>query len=70
MISVFIPVYKESDFLDILLYKLVKDRYQEKEIFVVIDEPTKKSLDIGKKYGKQCNFIFNKERLGKSNFKE
>lgn len=67
MISIIIPVYKESDLLETLLNQLIKDHYKNKEIITVIDEPTKNSLETTKKYKNQVKFILNKERKGKVN---
>jgi len=64
--SIFIPVYKESNFLANLLDSLIADPYPEKEIFVVVDEPTEKSLSLAKKFEK-VHFIWNGERKGKVN---
>ena len=65
MISVLIPVYKESKLLETLLNQLLKDEYKDKEIITVIDEPTKTSMNLAKKYKKQVKFILNKVRKGK-----
>lgn len=69
MISIFIPVYRESDFLEPLLRSLLEDPYREKEIFVVIDEPTERSIKISEVFSSKNNvhFIFNGERKGKAN---
>ncbi|MEM2309827.1 MAG: glycosyltransferase family 2 protein [Candidatus Bathyarchaeia archaeon] len=68
MISIFIPVYKESDFLEPLLRGLLEDPYREKEIFVVIDEPTERSIRISEVFSSDnVHFIFNGERKGKAN---
>jgi len=66
-ISIFIPVYRESIFLEPLLTRLLEDPYKNKEIYVVIDEPTEKSVEISKKFSEDVNFIFNGERRGKAN---
>jgi len=66
-VSVFIPIYKESGLLEPLLNVLLKDPYQSKEIFVVIDAPTKKSLNLADKLKEKVNFIFNGHRMGKVN---
>ncbi|MEM3641967.1 MAG: hypothetical protein QXH37_08620, partial [Candidatus Bathyarchaeia archaeon] len=42
-ISVFIPVYKGSDLLEALLEELINCAYENKEIFVAMDEPDEKS---------------------------
>ena len=64
-VSIIIPTFRESDKLENLLNNLINDKYQEKEIISVIDEPTKKSLIISRKYKKNVEFILNKKRLGK-----
>jgi len=65
LISVLIPVYRESDQLQSLLDQLLKDPYEKKEVIVVVDEPTEKSLKLADKYKDKVKFIFNKTRLGK-----
>jgi len=65
MISILIPVYKESDLVETLLNQLIKDPYKDKEIITVIDEPTENSLKTVKKYKNRVKFILNKERKGK-----
>ncbi len=65
--SIFIPVYRESDLLKPLLERLLADPYKEKEIFVVIDEPTTKSLSIVREFSGSVYFIWNGERKGKAN---
>ncbi|RLJ02563.1 MAG: hypothetical protein DRP11_02910 [Candidatus Aenigmatarchaeota archaeon] len=64
-ISVLIPVYKESKLLEKMLQKLLLQKIS-KEIFVIIDEPTEKSIEISKKFGGEVNFILNKKRVGKA----
>lgn len=64
-ISVFVPVYKNDDLLEELLEGLTNNSYEQKEIFVIIDEPTEKSLEIAKKYAKKVKFILNEQRKGK-----
>jgi len=66
MVSVFIPVFKESNLLETLLNKLIKDSYEKKEIITVIDEPTENSLKTIKKYKNRVKFILNKQRKGKA----
>lgn len=67
-ISVFIPVYRESDLLKQLLSSLLNDSYENKEIFVVIDEPTQKSIDLVKEFSPRgVYFKLNGERRGKAN---
>jgi len=65
-ISIFIPVYRESKLLPKILTKLLIQNV-EKEIFVIIDEPTEFSLEISKKFRDKVNFIINEERIGKAN---
>lgn len=64
-ISIFIPVYKGSNLLDQLLFNLVNSRYEEKEIFVIIDEPDSQSIKLAEKYGNKAVFILNQVRVGK-----
>ena len=64
--SIFIPVYRESDLLRPLLERLLNDPYKKKEIFVVIDEPTEKSLSVVKEFSDRVYFICNGERRGKA----
>lgn len=66
-VSIFIPVYRESELLEELLDGLIKDPYRKKEIFVVIDKPTKKSLKVVEKFKKKVKFILNGKRKGKVN---
>jgi len=65
--SIFIPVYRESDLLKPLLKRLLADPYREKEIFVVIDEPTNKSFSIVREFSETVHFIWNGKRKGKAN---
>ena len=67
MISILIPVYKESNLFEKLLNQLIKDPYENKEIISVIDEPTENSLELVEKYKNQVKFILNKKRKGKVN---
>lgn len=64
-ISVFIPVYRSSDLLDGLLEKLTNCSYENKEIFVAIDEPDDKSLKVVKKYEGKVSFTLTSKRRGK-----
>jgi len=66
-ISIFIPVYGESDLLLPLLHEILNDSYGSKEIFVIIDKPTKGSLEITEKLRNDVKFILNGERKGKVN---
>ncbi|MHC1597663.1 MAG: glycosyltransferase family 2 protein [Methermicoccaceae archaeon] len=64
--TIIIPVYKESDLLPSLLERLTQDDYKGREIIVVIDEPTEKSIQLSKGY-RDVHFIFHDERCGKVN---
>ncbi len=66
-ISIFIPVYQESEFLKPLLVSLLVDPYEEKEIFVVVDEPTAGSLGLVKDFSGKVHIIWNGKRKGKAN---
>jgi len=66
-ISIFIPVYKESNQLESVLNKLSSQNVT-KEIFVTVDEPTQDfSEKIKQLKNKGTTFIINKERVGKAN---
>ena len=65
-ISVFIPVFKESQLLKGIIQFLLKDSYKEKEIIVCIDEPSEKSIKLSKEF-KQIKFLMSSERRGKVN---
>ncbi|MEM2249342.1 MAG: glycosyltransferase family 2 protein [Candidatus Bathyarchaeia archaeon] len=64
-ISVFIPVYRHSDLLEELLDGLVSDSYQNKEIFVTIDEPTVDVQRVIERFRGEVHFILNGHRRGK-----
>ncbi|MCS7120370.1 MAG: glycosyltransferase family 2 protein [Nitrososphaerota archaeon] len=66
-LSIFIPVYKESELLEQLLNTLLSDPFEDKEIFVIIDEPTPNSLGLEKKFSSKVTFIWNGKRKGKAN---
>jgi poly-beta-1,6-N-acetyl-D-glucosamine synthase len=66
-VSIFIPVYKESDQLSGMLKELSVQNVS-KEIFVTADEPTDEFCEnIKQLAGENIHFIVNKERLGKAN---
>lgn len=46
---------------------MLRDSYPSKEIIVVIDNPTKTSRDLAKKFANVVKFILNGERIGKVN---
>lgn len=64
-ISIFIPVYKDSELLPAMLDKLVLQNVT-KEIFVTIDAPSKHFLENMRRFNK-VKFIINEERIGKAN---
>jgi cellulose synthase/poly-beta-1,6-N-acetylglucosamine synthase-like glycosyltransferase len=65
-ISIFVPVYKESNELPSMLTKLASQKVT-KEIFVTVDEPTEQFLEQTKRPVKNVQFIVNKKRVGKAN---
>jgi cellulose synthase/poly-beta-1,6-N-acetylglucosamine synthase-like glycosyltransferase len=65
VISVLIPVYKESKLLSAMLHKLISQDAQ-KEIFVIIDEPSEESIKISKRFKDDVRFILNNSRIGKA----
>lgn len=65
VITVFIPVYKESKLLSAMLHKLISQD-AEKEIFVIMDEPTEESIKISKSFKDDVRFILNNSRIGKA----
>ncbi|MEM2947460.1 MAG: glycosyltransferase family 2 protein [Candidatus Bathyarchaeia archaeon] len=64
-ISVFIPVYRNSDLLHELLERLVNDLYQNREIFVIIDEPTAEAYKVVERFKGIVHFILSGCRRGK-----
>jgi biofilm PGA synthesis N-glycosyltransferase PgaC len=64
-VSVFIPVYKNSDLLEGLLEELVNDSYRNREIFVVIDEPAEEVLRVVERFREEVYFILSSTRRGK-----
>jgi len=66
-ISIFIPVYKESNQIEGMLNQLVSQNVA-KEIFVTVDQPTPEfNHKIGNLTLADVKFIINKERVGKAN---
>ena len=66
-ISVFIPVYRESNQVLGVLKELLSQNVS-KEIFVTVDEPTQEfSQEISSVQDEQIKFFVNKERTGKAN---
>jgi cellulose synthase/poly-beta-1,6-N-acetylglucosamine synthase-like glycosyltransferase len=64
-ISVFIPVFKESEQLPDLLDRLL-EQDASKEIIVAVDEPTETFFEEMKRF-KNVEFIVNETRVGKAN---
>ncbi len=64
-ISIFIPVYKESQQLPTILNKLFLQDVA-KEIFVTIDAPTAQFLENIKQFS-NVKFVINEKRIGKAN---
>jgi cellulose synthase/poly-beta-1,6-N-acetylglucosamine synthase-like glycosyltransferase len=66
-ISLFIPVYKESDQLEGMLDRLASQNVS-KEVFITVDEPTEAFLQQAKSLERDnIKFIINRERIGKAN---
>lgn len=66
-VSIFIPVYKESDQLESVLNELVTQNVS-KEIFVTVDQPNEDFLKkVDSLRNLDVKFIVNKERVGKAN---
>jgi len=64
-ISVFIPVYRDSDLLEELLEDLINDPYRNREIFVTIDEPTAETYKVVERFRDRVHFILSSQRRGK-----
>jgi len=68
MISVLIPVYKEPKCLEDILSKLTKNKFEEKEIIVVVDGETSESIkEVIDKFSENIKVIENGTRKGKVN---
>jgi len=66
-VSIFIPVYKESNQLASMLNEL-NSQNVAKEIFVTVDAPTEEfSQQIKSLENENVKFVVNKERIGKAN---
>ncbi|MBM3292283.1 glycosyltransferase family 2 protein [Candidatus Bathyarchaeota archaeon] len=63
-ISIFIPVFRESQLLKNMLDFLIKDSYKHKEIIVCVDEPSENSIRLINEYP-EIKFILSSERRGK-----
>ncbi|WFO74635.1 glycosyltransferase family 2 protein [Desulfurococcaceae archaeon MEX13E-LK6-19] len=65
LVSVIIPVYRESRILPRLLEKLSRQSI-DCEVIVVVDEPTESFRDLMKHFWDRVVFIVNEERVGKA----
>lgn len=66
-VSIFIPVYQESNQIAGMLRELHSQNVSM-EIFITVDQPTDKFLEgIGQLENENVKFIINKERIGKAN---
>ncbi|RLE51171.1 MAG: hypothetical protein DRJ33_06380, partial [Candidatus Methanomethylicota archaeon] len=65
VVSVVIPVFRESPQLRTTLDRLLRQNVS-KEILVVIDQPTQSSLSLAEEFKRDVKFILNGERIGKS----
>tara|TARA_B100000575_G_scaffold220932_1_gene181358 strand:+ start:3855 stop:4544 length:690 start_codon:yes stop_codon:yes gene_type:complete len=66
-LSVIIPCYNEEKTIDVILDKVIKNNYTDKEIIVIDDYSTDNSRKIIEKYkeNKIFKFIFNQKNRGK-----
>jgi len=64
-ISIFVPVYKDSEQLPSMLDRLI-DQKVAQEVFVSVDEPTESFLKKMKPFA-EVKLIVNQERVGKAN---
>jgi len=63
-VSIIIPCYNEKHILDETIKRAINQKYKDKEIIIVADNPTKKVQDIIKKKGKKVRIIKNSSNLG------
>ncbi|MEM2740911.1 MAG: glycosyltransferase family 2 protein [Nitrososphaeria archaeon] len=68
-ISIILPVYRNGSCLNEILKSLSEDPYPEKEVIVIIDEPTKECLETLNNFSTINYFkiILNQKRKGKVN---
>lgn len=66
-VSIIVPVLKESNLLESILARFLKDTYLNKEIIAIIDEPTSSSLKVVRRFKSRVKFLLNEKRVGKSN---
>ena len=62
-VSIIIPVYRYSENLKNLLSTLLHDEYSNKEIIIVVDEPTPDFFNLNGL--EKCKVILHKKRVGK-----
>jgi glycosyltransferase involved in cell wall biosynthesis len=68
-ISIILPVYKNGSCLNEVLKSLSEDPYPEKEVIVIVDEPTEECLNTLNNFSNLNYFkiILNQKRKGKVN---
>lgn len=68
-VSVILPVYRNGSCLNEILKYLSEDPYPEKEVIVIVDEPTKECLNTLNNFStlKYFKIILNQKRRGKVN---
>jgi cellulose synthase/poly-beta-1,6-N-acetylglucosamine synthase-like glycosyltransferase len=68
-ISIILPVYKNGSCLNEVLKSLSEDHYPEKEVIVIVDEPTEECLNTLNNFSNLNYFkiILNQKRKGKVN---
>jgi len=68
-VSVILPVYRNGSCLNEILKYLSEDPYPEKEVIVIVDEPTKECLNTLNNFSTLNHFkiILNQKRRGKVN---
>lgn len=64
-ITTIIPVFRESACLERLLQCLDSDRYPDKEVVVVVDEPTDETMRLVARFDGAMTFVINPKRRGK-----
>tara|TARA_Y100000310_G_scaffold221576_1_gene223163 strand:+ start:18800 stop:19663 length:864 start_codon:yes stop_codon:yes gene_type:complete len=64
LISVIIPCYNENHILNETIKKAVNQKYKNKEIIIVADNPTKDIQEIIKKWDKKVKILRNSHNLG------
>ncbi len=65
LISVIIPVFRQSHFVDDILSSIISDPYPEKEIIIVVDEPDQETKNNMNRWREYARVIEREERGGK-----